>query len=351
MATLTETAYYTRRAINWAILAVIAYVILRFLWTIFIVLWLAVFPPKAPPPTHAFGKLPALKFPPPESSPSGSLVFRLETIEGSVPRASESATVYFMPKNPPNFLGIPKTQEFAKRLGFDPTPIAESKNIYRFADADTPLRRLRYDIVSNNFILRYDYEQDSGLFTGIAPPLSDAATAEARNLLQTYDLYQDDLAGGPVKTSFLTLVGNQLLPTTSVSQASGVRVDFFRKPIGDMKVFTPHPDQAPVSFIFSGSRANKKRILQLAYNFWPIDYKTMATYKLRSSFQAWQDLQSAGGFIARYPKTGTTIIVRNIYLAYYDSFEAQTYLQPVFVFEGDDGFTAYVPAVSPEWIE
>ncbi len=351
MASLTETAYFTRRAINWAILAIIAYVILRFLWSMFVVVWLAVFPPKAPPPNHAFGKLPTLKFPAPLASPSGALVFRLETIEGSVPRASESATVYFMPKNPPNFLGIPRTQEFAKRLGFYPTPIAESKNIYRFDDNETPLRRLRYDIVSNNFILRYDFEQDTGLFAGQNPPLTDAAIAEAKNFLQTYNLYHDDFVGGPINASFLSLVGNQLTPTTSVSQASSVRIDFFRRPIGNMKVLTPHPDQAPISFIFSGSRNNKKRMLQLAYNFWPIDYKTMATYALRSSFQAWQDLQSGGGFIVRYPRVSTTITVRNVSLTYYDSFDAQTYLQPIFVFEGDDGFVGYVPAVNPEWIE
>ncbi len=50
------------------------------------------------------------------------------------------------------------------------------------------------------------------------------------------------------------------------------------------------------------------------------------------------------------PKTNA-VVVRNVYLAYYDSFEPQTYMQPVFVFEGDDNFQALVPAVSQEWIE
>ncbi|OGG24336.1 hypothetical protein A3A79_04085 [Candidatus Gottesmanbacteria bacterium RIFCSPLOWO2_01_FULL_43_11b] len=350
MASLTETAYLTRRAINWAILTVIAYVILRFLWGIFLSLWLTVFPPKPPPPNHAFGKLPTLAFPTPSASPSGQLVFRLETIEGSVPRASESAAVYFMPKSPPNFLGIPKTQEFAKRLGLDPTPIAESKNIYRFQDPDTPLRRLRYDIVSNNFILRYEFGLDTELFPSQNLPLPDAAIAEARSMLQTHDLYQEDYVGGEVNTAFLKLIGNQLVTTSAASGADAIRVDFFRKLIGQMRVLSPTPDQAPISFILSGSRDNKKRILQLAYTYWPVDYKTFATYSLRTSLAAWQDLQSGNGYIARYP-TGTTVVVRNIYLAYYDSLEAQTYLQPIFVFEGDGGFLGYVPAVNSDWIE
>lgn len=351
MATLTETAYLTRRTINWAILAIIGYVILRFFWGIFVFLWLSVFPPKAPPPNHAFGKLPVLRFPTPTASPSGQLVFRLETIEGSVPRASESASVYFMPKNPPNFLGIPKTQDFAKRLGLSSTPVAETKNIYRFNDPDTPLRRLRYDIVSNNFILRYDFELDTSLFTEKAIPLPGAAISEARSMLQTYNLYPDDFSGGQVKTAFLKLVGNRLITTTSASGADSVRVDFFRKPIGQMKLLPQDPAEAPISFIFSGSRSEKRRILQLAYTYWPIDDKTVATYKLRTSMTAWQDLQNGNGFIARYPTTGATVVVRSVSLAYYDSFEPQTYLQPIFVFEGDDGFVGYVPAVSSEWIE
>jgi hypothetical protein len=45
------------------------------------------------------------------------------------------------------------------------------------------------------------------------------------------------------------------------------------------------------------------------------------------------------------------ITIRNIFLAYFESEEPQNYLQPIFVFEGDKNFTAYVSAVDPEWID
>ncbi len=313
-------------------------------------LWLLVFPPKLPPPNHAFGKLPAVKFLP-QASPSAALTFRLETIQGNVPRASESATVYFMPKSPANLLALTKAQELAQRFGFDPTPVQESKNIYRFNDPSLPLRRLRYDLVSNNFILRYGFEQDTSIFSERDLPTPDAAIAEAKSLLQTYNLYVDDIAGGKNSISFLKLSGNRLISTTSLSQADSVEVDFFRKPVGGMTIFTPRLDEAPVAIIFSGSRNQSKRLLQFAYNFWPIDYQTFATYALKTSMQAWQELQGGGGFIARYPTNGTTALVRNIYLAYYDTFGEQNYLQPVFVFEGDDGFLAFIGAISPQWTE
>jgi len=350
MATLTETAYQTRKAINWTILAIISYVILRLLWGIFVSIFFAIFPPKAPPPNHIFGVLPAVKFPAPIASPSGTLTFRLETIEGSVPKASESATVYFMPKLAPNLLGLTNATAFAKRMEFTKDPIQETKYLYRFEDADTPLRILRYDIVSKNFILRYLYDRDMAVFSERNIPIADAAKLEAKNILQTYGLYEKDIENGTNTVQFLKLSGNTLVQTTSLSQADSVRVDFYRAPIGNTKIVTPYPNEGPISFVFSGSKDIKKRVLQFAYTFWPIDYQTTATYGLKPSSLAWTELQNGQGYIVRYPKTMTAVI-RKVYLAYYDSMDPQTYLQPVFVFEGDEDFMAYVPAVAVPWIE
>lgn len=349
MATLTETAYYTRRTINWAILAVIFYIILRIFFVILVALWIYFFPPKPPAPNFRFGKLPAVKFP--ESSPAAQLSFTLETIEGKVPAASNSAAVYFIPKQAANLLALTKTQEFAKRLGLNPSPIQESKNIYRFDDDTTQLRRLRYDIVSGNFILRYGFEQDTGLFSERSLPVVDAGVAEAKSMMQTFNLYVPDIARGASKAIFLKLVGDKLVSTTSLSQADAVRIDFFRQAVGSMRLFTTDPDEGQIVFIFSGSKNNKKKILQFAYTLWPIDYETTGTYALKPSALAWEELKAGKGYIARYPiNANTTATIRQVYLGYYDSFDPQMYLQPIFVFEGDNNFLAYVPAITPEWI-
>lgn len=351
MATLTETAYYTRRAINWTILGVLGYFVLRIFWGILVVLWMVIFPPKPIPPNHAFGTLPRVKFPQ-VATPSATLSFQLETIQGGVPAASNSALVYFMPKSAPNLLGLNKAQEFAAKMQFDPTPVAESKNVYRFNDLREPLRRLRYDIVSRNFIVRYAFEQDASAFLNKNLPLADAAKLEAAALLQSYDMYPEDFEKGNIAVTFLRLVSNRLVTTTSLSQSDAVRIDFFRKPIGNTRVVTPNPEEASISIILSGAPEIQKRILQLAYTYWPVDYLTHATYPLKPSTTAWEELRSGLGYIARYPTGGTnTAVVRTVYLAYYDSFEPQTYLQPIFVFEGDNGFVGYVTAVSSEWTE
>lgn len=350
MANLTETAYYARRAINWSILAVIGYIFLRISWAIFLIVWFILFPPQAPPPNHAFSTLPPVKFPQ-AATPSGQLTFQLETIQGGLPETSPSATVYFMPKPPPNLLGLNKAQEFASAMQFDPAPIQESRNIYRFNDPRDPLRRLRYDIVSRNFIIRYAFEQDASAFLSKNLPLDNAAIEESIALLQSYDLYPDDFKKGGTIVTYLRLLNNRLIPTTSLSQADALQIGFLRKHIGDTPVITPNPDEASISFIYSGATQSQKRIIQFAYTYWPVDYQITATYALKTSATAWEELTGGGGYIARYPINTQTAVVRNIYLAYYDSFEPQTYLQPVFVFEGDYGFMAIVPAISPEWVE
>ncbi|OGG08975.1 hypothetical protein A2154_05270 [Candidatus Gottesmanbacteria bacterium RBG_16_43_7] len=350
MATLTETAYYTRRTINWTILGIIAYFILRLTWAILVFIYFILFPPKPPPPNHAFGVLPKIQFPQSVSRPS-DLKFRLETIEGTVPTASESASVYFMPKSPANLLALTRTQTFAQRLGLNPEPIQESKNIYIFKDPDLSLRTLRYDIVSNNFVLRYAYELDPLVFDQKNLPNDPKAITDAQSILKGYNLYVNDYKNGTTRITYLQLVGNKLLPILSRVEADALRVDFFRKPIGDMKVFTADPDLGLINFLYSGNPNTIKQLMEFNYTYWPIDYDTVGTYEMKRSQDAWQELVSGGGFIARYPRTGSTAVVRTMHLGYYDSYQPQTYLQPIFVFEGDDGFLGYVPAVSLKWVE
>jgi len=352
MASLTETAYHTRRAINLTILGVIAYILLRIFWGVFVSVYLAVFPPKAPPPNHAFGTLPPLRFPVSAASPSGQLVYQLQTIEGSVPETSSSAHVYFMPKTGSNLLALSTAQNFAKRLNFSTTPVSDptTDNVYRFDDTQLPLRHMWYDVISTNFIIRYDFQQDAGLFLNNTVPTAEEARSEARNLLQTYGLYPEDFEGGDVTVTFYRVNENSLVPVASQSQADAVRIDFYRPNIADTPIVTGVAG-GPISVVLSGSKNSKKRVLQFIYTYWPIDYENTATYQLKTGTQAWQELQAGAGFVLKYPENSSTITVRNVYLAYYDPPDPQTYLQPVFVFEGDGGFSAYVPAITPEYVE
>ena len=352
MATLTETAYYTRKAINWGIIGIVAILVLRVILSFTLSTWRKIHPPAPPPPTVAFGRLPPIKFPPPTgvASPSANLNFTLETIEGGPPVASSTGTVFFMPKPAPNLLSLTRAKQFATRLGFRGEPQSESQTIYRWQNEGEPARVLRIDIVTNNFKINYDYAADIGVFAEKNLPSQAQAIAEMKNFLQTLGLYLPSLAKGETKISYWQLVGNSLTQTTSLTSADAVRIDLGRENIQGWKLFSPNPAQELIYFLFSGSREPSRRLLEVSYKFWEIELEQQATYPLKTSSQAWEELKKGEGFIAHLSEGQTKIVIRKIYLAYFYPEEHQNFLQPIFVFEGDPNFIAYVAAVSPAWV-
>jgi hypothetical protein len=350
MNSLTETAYLARKYINWLILGIIAYIILRILWGMLISVFLSIFPPKPPPPNHAFGILPTIQFPK-QASPSAQLTFKLETIEGTVPKASESAYVYFMPKSAPDFLSLNRTQAFASKLQFSPNPVQETKNIYSFSDPKFPQRTLRYDIISHNFTISYTNFSDPLLFNSANLQLPGDLLKQSLNLLQTNNVFPQDFNSTNYSVLYLKLTDGQFTETNRVTLANAIKINLFRNSINGIKVYYPDPSTGPISIIYSSSPEFQKSIIACYYIYWPIDYQTKATYKLKTSLVAWQELNSGLAYIARMPAKGTNVTIRSIHLGYFDSVSPQTYIQPIFVFEGDEGFVAYISAIDPIWVE
>lgn len=350
MATLTEAAYYTRRAINAGIIILVILLVTKVILDITVSTWRRIRPPPPPPPTVAFGKLPAIKFPQSLASPSAELNFTLETIEGKLPIIPSIGTVFFTPNPLPNLLALTRAHELASRLGFGGEPQPESQTVYRWQNAQEPLRVLRIDIVSGDFNINYDYSADLSLFAEKNLPTSEQAIAEAKNFLQNLGLLSSSLMNGEAKVSYWRLVGNILIQTTSLSNADAVRVDLAREDILEMRLLPPNSPRELVYFIFSGNTQPSKRFLEVSYKFWEIETDQSATYPLKTANFAWEELKSGGGFVAKLGEVKGPVVIRKIYLAYYYSSEQQNFLQPIFVFEGDPDFIAYLPAISPAWV-
>lgn len=351
MATLTESAYYTRKYIKWGIIGIILFTILRMIFGMLLDYLRQRFPPEIKP-NNAFGRLSAINFPQSASS-SAQLEFTLQTIEGTVPELPKTGRVYFMPKSRANLLSLSRAQSLVGKVGFTTTPRQITTTAYRWIDINSPLRTIEMDIVSNHFMLNYLYAHDLTLFTEKNIPSPDKATNETINFLQSLNLNVADMASDQPKIQYLKLVGSQLIPTTSQSQADAVKVDYFRKDYDNLKMLTDAPGEGNISFILSGSQRNDRKILLAKYEYWQIDSKTSAIYKLKSSQQAWEDFIAGNTYIVSLPQdpNKTKIPITSIYLAYFDGSPAQLFLQPVFVFEGEGGFIAYVSAVAPPWVE
>ncbi len=349
MASLTETAYYTRKSVNIGIIALVAFLVGRVLLGYALEIWAELNPPPPPPPTVAFGVVPPPKFK--EATSSANLVFNLETITGTFPDLPAIGKVYFMPVAKETLLSLQRARDVAQKLGFDGDPTAVNGTVKQWIDLTTPLRTLQYDIATGNFDLKYDWNSDASLFVQKDLPDSNTAAAEAKNYLANLEIVPSDVLNGKTTVSFFKVSLNSLIPTSSVSSADLVRVDFFRDDIDQLPLFSQTPQISPLYLIFSGIKDDKKRLVEVHYTVWQIEPETFATYPLRPVSEAWNDLNNGKGYLASLGTSGTNLInVKKIYLAYYYPYETMDFLEPIYVFEGEKGFFAYVPAISKTWL-
>ena len=94
-----------------------------------------------------------------------------------------------------------------------------------------------------------------------------------------------------------------------------------------------------------------RKVLAGQFHYFPVDEDSGSTYPIRSALSAWEDLQNGLGFVASMGDLGDgeAVTIRRVYLGYYDPGEPYDFFQPVVVFEGDNGFVAYVPAIASDY--
>ena len=352
MATLTETAYYTRRGFLLGAIVIIGLIVLKISLTITGNIWRKFNPPSPPPPTVAFGKLPKLVFPANSSAAGKKLSYTLEAIQGGLPKLATVSKVYFMPKESANLLALDRAKEKAQKMGFRSSAVKVTETIYRWNNQLIPPTTLDIDINTGGFHLKYPYETDQSLLTAKSLPTNQQAAQEAKSFLINNGLLTDDLATGSAEFDYLRFNPPTLTPAISLSEADLIRVNLFRANLDDLKIFPPNPRESSVFLLFSGSREMGKRIIEIDYNYFPIERQTFATYPLKPIAVAWQEVQDGKSYLANLGQNEQgQITIRQVYLAYYDSKDPQNFLQPIYVFEGDRNFFTYVAAVDPKWKE
>lgn len=347
MATLTETTFYTRKLIKYGTFILIGLLGGKLLLDISLTMWRKLHPPPPPPPTVSFGKLPKIEFP--EKEKISGLEFQLETPTGTLPEFPDRAKVYFMPYLRPNLLALDRAKKQAALMGFRTEPKAISEKIYKWTKVNDGIFSLEMDIFSGSFIFSYDWQNDQTILLGKNLPGKEEAKREGQNFLKKAQILEKDLLEGRMGVFYFKPVGGKLVPAVSPSEASFAKVEMFRKNIDELPVLTPDPGKGIVSILISGSREYEKKVVRVESNYFPVKYDSWGTYPIKTSAAAWQELKAGKGFIARWDGSGNKVIIRRVYLAYFDSPKPQEFLQPIIVFEGDNNFFAYVPAVTPEW--
>lgn len=347
MATLTVTAYYARKTVVYGVVGLISLILIRFSWGVFSRWWIALHPPPPPPPTVSFGVLPEIQFP--KGVERQGMRYQLQTVSGVAPDLGPQARVYFMPAFRANVLGLELAKNLAQKLGFLSEATAKDEQVYSWGREGSLPGNLTVNLVTGHFALDTAWYRDNEIVSSRAPSEQEAVSV-AQNYLRTAGLMTDDLSKGKTKTEFLQAGAGAFTSAISQSEANFTRVHFFRDDVNGLSAVTPQDNQGLVQVIVSGARTGEKRIVGMTYKYSPIEFATSSTYPLRSAQQAWTQFQNGDGVITRLVKNIQSIVVRDIKLAYYDADVPQQFLQPVYMFSGDDGLSGYISAIDPKWL-
>jgi len=351
--TLTSATRVGRQVVKYGSIALVVMIVGRMLLSAAITFWRAINPPPPPPPTVGFGTLPKIQFPEQDEADRPTS-YKLETSLGSrLPEPdADRAKVFLMPKTAPSLLADQEAKQTAAVYGFIFQPETLGSRRYRWTKTGSLNASLEMDLQTKNFTFATNYLSKPELVASTnAPPEEFEAVRRVKSFLDRADLLPADVATSSGEVVFLKSLGSQLEEAFSLSDADFLQINLDRTPIdGQYQMYSPDPEKGVITAILSGALSGLESIVHLEFHHRPVSYAEVETYPLRSARSAWQALQSGEGYVAS-KGTNEEAVVRELSLGYYeDWFNEQEYLQPIYIFEGDNGFVGYVPAVDPSYI-
>ena len=344
---LTNISITARKVIRYGVYALVLLIVGRIFLNAGIKIYKKLFPAPPPEPTVKYGRLSQIPFP--DNGIDSSFTYTLETAEGGLPTdLPTQAKVYFMPKISPNLLSLDAAKNKAAALGFSADIQQITDTIYKFKNPDYP-SGLQMNIVTDTFSVSYDLASDASP-VNMTPPIADVASSYFRSFLSGADLLPEDLTGS-VTHDYLKVTDGQLVSALSLSEANFIKINLFRKNYDDLPCVTGNPNQANVWAIISGATRQGQKIIASEYHYHSVDESQFSTYPIKTPTEAFADLQKGKAFIANVGLNteNSNLKIRHIYLAYFDPDTAVDYFQPIYIFEGDNGFMAYLPAVTADY--
>ena len=339
MASLTRTAYISRKIIKYGGIALVGLMVLWSVGTAGIRAYRAAHPAKLPP-TMRYGLLPKTVFPKKEFEKKE---FRAELADDAFPKFEDQIKVFVIYRPDRDFLALEYDKKVARSLKFEGEPKKIRSGVYEFRN-DNLNQVLTMNVLEGSFVLKYPYLEDQTLLTPGKVPGKEGAIAAASAYLETAGKLGDELKEGEKRVSFWKIEYDGLKAAESRSEANVARVDFFRKAIDGLKVVGVQTARAPVAVLVSGAKVDSKKVVEVDYKSMEIDEESFSTYPIKTVEAAWSDLKK-GNYWPASDTADDAVVIRNIYLAYFEPITLTNFLQPVFVFAGSDNFVAYVTAV------
>lgn len=332
--TLTQAATITRSSIKFSLISLVIIIALFVTYRIWLTNQLANLPPVEEQPDLKYGILQSPELPTSQVS-SSNFSYSIDTVDGNLPTFEKLIKVFIMPPTFATLLAGEKSQQLAQKFNLPTTPNIISEKTYEFVGNDA---KLSMDLDSGNFIYSKEASKAADLENSQDTPLNETQlTEDFKSFLNSIGMLKTDLKTGLTKVKRIN--ENEKI----------IEISLWPAGIDQKAILTPNPDKALINATVKGTARNLTSYISLNYLYWAIDTGGFATYPIKSSQTALSDLKSGKGSIIIEPSK-PQVSIASITLAYYQSEKYTPYLQPIYVFEGQ-GFLAYVPAISDEYLE
>lgn len=288
----------------------------------------------------------------PETGTSGMFSYTIDTLDGTtnVENATSAAEVFFLQKPSATFGFLDEIYSMAKNVGID-TEITKHTLVERLATFDDGRRKIVIDIDTFNFSYEYYLDRDEELFQKDLGTLAQSIENSGSSFLNKVRKYNQDLSRGKRNIIYLRYdkEAKTITPLESVEGANMVEVDYYRPDIDIYPVVTRSYYNSQ-NYVIGTPKKNGLEVVKAQIKYFAQSEDQIGIYPLRSTDQAFEDLKGGKGIVISSSQPDGEVKIKKVFLAYYDPDVYQEYMQPVYVFLGENKFVAYVTAVTDEYL-
>lgn len=346
MLTLSQATAKTRKFIKFLAIFTVASLSLIIIIRGIFALKEIIFPTPPPPPTVSFGKLPEIVFP--ASKTDKKFRYSVNTLSGSLPTLPDRATVNKMVGYAPNILDVDNAHRKANSIGFSQRGLRLSDINYRWQEPSSLKKELTMNIVTSDFVMTSLFLQDPRVISAQAIGNENQAAGVAKSFLASMGTFPNDISDDKTTTIKYSISNGTLVPATSLSNTQVIGVYFYQSDVNGLPIYYPNGGVSTI-FVLVGSGDHQPEVVAADYSHQYV-LEGSATYPIKSAETAFNELSEGKGYIARFDIQTDDIQIKKVFLGYYRSAEKQEYLMPIVIFESD-GFYAYVPAITDEWLD
>lgn len=329
---------------KWTAIAIAGIIVIIFLFRFLVFMKDTLFPTPLPPPSVTWGKLPQISFP--QSQYNQQFSYSINTLSGSLPSFPDRMIVNLIATPTASLQSLNNAKHLVQAVGFDGDEVRISESVYQWLNPNPPEQKMQYDIISKNFMLTSNYLLDEDIIKLNQLPDEQDSQRQAEDFLTQLQAFPSDIQATKSAITFFAVQDGSLAKTTSFSNAQIIRVDFFQQDVNSYPIYYPQYPYSPLYVLIGGTGD----IVEATYNHNSIT-DTSGTYPIYSATEALEQLKKGQGYIAYYEGSSDKILIQNVRLGYYLDDHQLTYLMPIYIFEGNDKFTAYVSAIKGTLIQ